>query len=166
MEKKTKLKTKSKIKSKIKSNKIMLILLSIIVIGVILIFYGLIRYFYLGNGNNKYGNRTNDIEKYEISKKDKEKVVDLYDDISSVGKVEIDIKGKIIYITIDFVENIKLDDAKGLAVKSLEGFSDKVKSYYDMQFILTGNSLEEEGNLFPIMGSKNKNNSQIIWIKS
>lgn len=151
---------------KLKSNKILLVLVTIIVIGLILIFYGLIKYFYLGNGNDKYGDRLHGIEEHEISDKDKGKVISLYDDIESVGDVKIEIKGKIIYLTIDFVQNIKLDDAKGLAVKSLEVISDKVKSYYDIQYILTGDSLEKEGNLFPTMGYKNKSNSQIVWVKS
>lgn len=155
-----------KFKKFFNNNKILVILSSIIVVGILLIFYGLIKYFYLGNGLNKYGDRLEDNDKYKITEKTIKKVKELYNDISSVGKIKVELSGKIIYITIDFKENIKLDDAKGFAVKSLEGFSDKIKSYYDMQYILTGNTLEKEGNLFPIMGSKFKNSSQIIWTKS
>lgn len=155
-----------KFKKFFNNNKILVILFSIIIVGILLIFYGLINYFYLGNGSNKYGDRLDDIDKYKISEKTEKKVKELYKDITSVREIKINLSGKIIYITIDFKENIKLDDAKGLAVKSLDEFSDKIKSYYDIQYILTGDTLEKEGNLFPIMGSKFKNNSQIIWIKS
>ncbi|MBQ3142485.1 MAG: hypothetical protein IJB82_03160 [Bacilli bacterium] len=150
---------------KLKMNKILLVLVVIILVGIGLIFYGLIRYFYLGNGQDNYGNRLNDIEKYPITKKDKESITALYSEVSSVGDVKVEIQGKIIYITIDFTENIKLDDAKSLAVKTLEVLSDEIKSYYDIQYILTADSLKEN-TLFPTMGYKNKTNSQISWIKS
>lgn len=151
---------------KLKKNKIFVVLVSIIIIGIILIFYGLIKYFYLGSGQSKYGDRLAGSEKYEISEKQIKKVKEVYKDNTSVGELSLTTHGKIIYLAIDFKENIKIDDAKSIAIKSLEALSEKIKSYYDIQYILTTKTLEEEGSLFPIMGYKNNSNSQIIWIKS
>ena len=151
---------------KLKKNKIFVVLLAIIIVGIIIIFYGLIKYFYLGSGQSNYGDRLQDIDKYELTDKQIKKVKELYKDTSSVGEITFDVHGRIIYIKMDFVENIKLDDAKSLAVKSLEALTEKIKSYYDIQYMLTAKTLEEEGSLFPTMGYKNSSSAQIDWVKS
>jgi vacuolar-type H+-ATPase subunit H len=73
---------------------------------------------------------------------------------------------------------VSIDEAKGIASESLGQFSDKVKKYYDIQFMIK--KKDEEGRKetkvideettkeitiyeFPIMGYKNKTREGIVW---
>ena len=70
------------------------------------------------------------------------------------------------------------DDAKKIASESLEKFSDDVKNFYDIEYIITKNDekgtekevTDENGKKttttvkeFPIMGYKNSKNKEVVW---
>ncbi|MEG2457332.1 MAG: hypothetical protein RSB41_00320 [Bacilli bacterium] len=146
-----------------KENKILFILGAVIFISIIVIIVCMFIYFF-GKDANKYGNRLNGIESVEISKDNETKLNNLYKDNKSVNKVNYNLKGKIIYITIELKEVLKLEDAKSLAVKSLEVFSDEVKAYYDISYTI--NVLDNKDNkLYPTQGYKNNSSAQIVWVK-
>lgn len=147
-----------------KENKVLFVLLTLIIIASILIVFGLIKYFYYGNGNNAYGMRLYDISENPLNDHLASDVKELLKD-SSIKDVKVDLKGKVVYLTIDLSELMSLNDAKSLAIKSLEAFTDKEKKYYDVQFIITASSVEDENSLYPTMGYKNSNSSQIVWIR-
>ena len=130
------------------------------------------------SGINKYGDRLENIEKNEFSKKEKEAVIKFIKDKEQVTTCEIDVKGKIIYIIFNVNKEVSKDDARGIANESLGQFSDKVKGYYDIQFMIK--KKDEEGTKvtkqvdddktkevtvyeFPIIGYKNKTREGIAW---
>lgn len=147
-------------KKMIKENKVLFVLALIIFISLIAIVIGLLTYFYKSDGD-KYGNRLDGVDKYPISKDISSEIKSLYE--TGVQSVSVDVKGKIIYIIIDVNDGVSKEDARGYAIKSLEKFSDDIKSFYDIQFMITCKSITEPTTMYPMMGSKHSGNSQVIW---
>ncbi len=144
----------------IKENKVLFGLAIILLIALVAIVIGLISMFYSDEGD-KYGNRLNGIDKYPISENIKDDIKALYE--SGVESVNVDVKGKIIYVIIDVSNGVSKEDARGFAIKALEKFSDEEKKFYDIQFMITCKTASEETTMYPMMGAKHSENSQIIW---
>lgn len=137
---------------------LIIIALSCILISLILLF----KYFYFGNGSSKYGDRLDGIENVSISDETENKVKDTIDSNKLVSSSSINIAGKIIYIKITFNDTASLVEAKSIAVKSLDEFSDAEKAYYDFEYTLYQEASDKvEG--FRIMGAKNVNGSNLVW---
>jgi len=144
----------------IKENKVLFVLALIIIISLVAIIIGLVTMFYNEDGD-KYGNRLDGIEKFPISENISEEIKTLYE--SGVESVNVDVKGKIIYVMIDVSAGVGKEDARGYAIKSLEKFSDEIKGYYDFQFMITCKNNTEETTMYPMIASKHSGNSQVVW---
>lgn len=137
---------------------LIIVALSCILISLILLF----KYFYFGNGASKYGDRLDGIENVEISTDLENKVKDNINSNKMVSNSSINIAGKIVYIKITFNETASLVEAKSVAVKSLDDFSDADKAFYDFEYTLYQEASDKiEG--FKIMGAKNVNGSNLVW---
>ena len=149
-------------KKMLKENKTLLILmivaLTCIIISAILLF----KYFYFGNGQTKYGDRLNGIEKIEIKTDKQNEVATKIKENTNDEDASINITRKIVYIRIIFSEKASLVDAQSVAVKSLENFSDEEKEYYDFEYTLKQNTTESSDG-FLIMGAKNVNGTNLVW---
>ena len=154
-------------------------------IGYILAFVVIIAFIVLilklvlpSSGINKYGDRLDGIEKYPFSEKAKDKVIKGIKGREQVTSCSIDVQGKIINVIFTVKKEVSKDDAKSIATGSLADFSDKIKGYYDIQYMIKKKN--EEGTKittqtadgdpkevtvyeFPIMGYKNKSRDGIIW---
>jgi hypothetical protein len=151
-----------KLKKFYKEHRIFTILMSIVIVCLILITTILVQCFYVGNGSNKYGDRLDGIDKVEISTSRQSDYEVNITNNQKVKSTDLQITGRIIYITIQFEEKVDLVEAESIAQKSLEAFSDEEKAFYDFNFTLKENSsANTEG--FIISGAKNKNSSKIVW---
>lgn len=151
-----------KIKKFFKEHRIFTMLMAIVVVCLVLIITVLINVFYMGNGSNKYGNRLEGIENVKISSS---KLSDFENNVANndkVKNVEIRVQGKIIYITMQIEPGVKLEEAEGIALKSLENFSEEESAFYDFNITLKQNSTENSDG-FIISGAKNKNGTGLIW---
>ena len=145
-----------------KEHRVFTILMAIVVVCIVLIVTVLINVFYMGNGTNKYGNRLEGIDKVQISES---KQSDLENNIANnekIKKVDIRVQGKVVYITMQVEPGVILEEAEGIALKSLDEFSDEEKAFYDFNFTLKQNSSENSDG-FIISGAKNKNGTKLIW---
>ena len=151
-------------KSKRKQDNTMLwILIGILIVCFAAIGFLFYKYFYSGISTSKYGDtRLEGIENYPLSSTLSEDVASVYAKEASVGKTEVIVEGRIVYITIDFVKSIKVDTAKSLAVKSLEKVGEDNLKYYEVQYILTYSGTDENSN-FPVFGMKNVNSLKVVW---
>ncbi len=123
------------------------------------------KYFYSGISTSKYGDtRLEGIENYPLSDTLEDDIKGLYEAEKSIDNVKVHVEGKIIYINIDFVESVKLDAAKTLAVKSLEKVGEENLKFYEIQIYLTYSG-EAENTNFPVFGSKNANSAKVVWMK-
>lgn len=143
-------------------NRTLFVILAIAIGCILVSFILLLKYFYFGNGQSKYGERLQGIETVKI---DDNKINDLKSGIQmddKVSSVNMNISGKIIYIKIIFNSNATLVDAESIAVKSLEKFSEEELKYYDFEFTLYQESTEDKEG-FRIMGAKNVNGTNLVW---
>ena len=143
-------------------NRTLFIILTIAIVCIFISLVLLLKYFYFGNGQTKYGDRLQGIENVKI---DDNKINDVKSSIQledKVSSVSMNVNGKIIYIKINFNNNATLVEAQSIAVKSLEKFSDDEKKFYDFEFTLYQDSTEQKEG-FRIMGAKNVNGSNLVW---
>lgn len=146
------------------NNTVIWVLLGILLACFLLLGYGFYKYFYAGSGDNKYGDRLDDIDKHKLNSTLESDVSKLFESNENVNTVKLNVEGKIIYITIDFKKALKTTDAQALAIKALEPIGEENLTYYDVQFLLTYTSeVSEENSNFPIFGSKNSDNAKVVW---
>ena len=143
-------------------NRVLWVLLGILVICFLAIGILFYRYFYAGTSSTKYGERLDGIENYPLSETLEKDIQNLYKDNTEIDKVTVTNKGKIVYITINFKQSIKVSTAEDLAIKSLEKIGEKNLTYYDIQYILTYSGTEENTNC-PVFGSKSANSLKVVW---
>ena len=153
----------SRSKKNKQDNTILWILIIILFVCFVMIGFLFYKYFYSGISTSKYGDtRLEGIENYPLSETLEADIKGLYTDTKSVGEVKVNLEGKIIYVNIDFVEAVKVDNAKSLASKALEKIGEENLKFYEIQFILTYSG-ETENTNFPIFGSKNPNSLKVVW---
>ena len=143
-------------------NKVLWVLLGILVVCFLAIGILFYRYFYAGTSSSKYGERLDGIDNYQLSKTLEDDVKKLYSSESSVDKATVTVEGKIIYITIDFKDSLKVSQAEDLAIKSLETIGEKNLTFYDVQYILNYTGTEENKN-YPVFGSKSAKSLKVVW---
>ena len=166
---------KKKIKKLFKNKRFVMFFTLFVVLLICLII--IIRIFFPGHGSN-YGNRLDGIKKINFTEKDKNKIIDSINDNDKVSEAKMNIHGKIINIIFNVNKDVSIEDAKNIANSSLDNFSDKVKGFYDIQYIITktqedgeevkitnddGTTETEIKKQFPIMGYKNSNSDKIVW---
>lgn len=167
MENKNKPKNKNKINVKKEKKKniitrhkllFLICLLAFVVLIVMLyIFFSL----FIG-GNDPYGNRLKGIDKVKISSKEKKEISSFLKDKEEVVDSSVRVQGKVIYVHIKVKEGIGLDKAKEMAQESLGKFDDKQKKFYDFEYFL----YEDKEDGYVVIGNKNANAENIVWIKS
>ena len=154
---------KSKRNNVKQDNTMLAILVAILVVSFAVIIFLFYKYFYSGISTSKYGDtRLEGIENYKLSETLDEDISSIYTTEKSVNKVNVTTEGRIIYISLDFKESIKVDTAKNLAIKALDKIGEENLTYYEIQFILTYSG-EEENTNFPVFGSKNSNTLKVVW---
>lgn len=145
-----------------KTHRVFTMLMAIVLVCVIIICTVLIQCFYVGNGSDKYGERLEGISNYEISDS---RLSDYQNNTAANEKVksaQIRLQGKIIYITLQMEEAATLEEAKSIALKSLESFSQEEMGFYDISVTMKKNSSANSDG-FIISGYKNKKTATIVW---
>lgn len=146
----------------LKENRTLFILMIVAIVCIVVSVLLLFKYFYFGNGGSNYGDRLEGIENVVISDDKKREVSSKIEENTLVDSATTTVTGKRVDIRIVFNEKASLVDAEGVALKSLDNFSDEEKAFYDFEFTLKQNATEKtEG--FLIMGAKNVNGSNLVW---
>ena len=146
----------------LKENRTLFILMIVAIVCIVVSVLLLFKYFYFGNGGSNYGDRLEGIENVRISDDKQREVSSKIEENTLVDSATTTVTGKRVDIRIVFNEKASLVDAEGVALKSLDNFSDEEKAFYDFEFTLKQNATEKtEG--FLIMGAKNVNGSNLVW---
>src|SRR5574344_866536 len=114
----------SKVRSK-SNNKVLWVLLLILLVCFGALGFGFYKYFYAGSSTSKYGDRLEGIENYPLSDTLSKDINAVYDGNDNVGDVNVTVEGKIVYIDIDLIKSIKIEEAQTLAIKSLDSIGEK-----------------------------------------
>ncbi len=150
-----------KLKDLWNQNRVLVVLFSIIIICTIVVICVVITAF-LGSSKSVYGDRLEGIEDVQFTDEVLNGFKDSFNEDELVNEVSIKSRGKIIYITMLFKENVSLVEAESKAFSSLEYFEENYLKFYDFHFTLKQNSTEtSEG--FLIMGAKNASGNGLIW---
>lgn len=142
-------------------NKVLIVLgiiLVICLVAIIIVTFS----FFLGGNKGVYGDRLKDIDKHPVTETLKSEYVTALEAENSVTSVSMDIKGKIIYIIINFVSDTALNDAEALATLSLDKLGEDILSFYDINFTLKCEKSENSEG-FTILGAKNVAGSGLVW---
>ena len=107
-----------------------------------------------------YGSRLDGRDKVEISEETKSDIEAKINEGTS--SVTVRVAGRIVYIDVEAEEGTSKDAARDLANKALEAFSDKEKSYYDIQILIANKANKEQ---FPIIGYKHHAKNAFSWTK-
>lgn len=166
MDKKVKKTTKKKTSKKLtkkeqlikfyRNNRIFCILMIISVICVIIIGTSAIVYFVKQSKTSAYGTRLEEKENYNFSE-DQKKIDEFYKGQEIVTGYKIDVKGKIIYITLNVKDETTKEQAENLGVEALDLISKENFEYYDVQFLINRPSYDTYG------GSCSKSATLISW---
>jgi len=144
-----------------KEHRVFTILMAIVIVSVIVIATVLFQLFG-ANGKGKYGSRLDGIDEVPITEERQDEYRDKLVENGKIKTASIDITGRIIYVKIYFEADVDLVEAEGIALKSLEDFSEDELKFYDFQFTLQEDaSNNSEG--FLIEGSHNKNGNGLLW---
>jgi len=143
-------------------NKVLIVLGVILVICFIAIISVTISFF-LGGSKSVYGNRLKDIDKYQITDTFKKDYVSTLQENEKVDDVKLEIKGRIIYITIKFAGDTPLVDAQSIAAGSVSNFSEEQLGYYDLSFIIKSD-VTENSEGYTMLGARNATGSGgLVW---
>lgn len=153
----------SKLKGFYHNNRIYVILMGVSLGCLALILVVFVYYFLSQNNTGIYGNRLNGIENVKITDDKLEGIKKAIEENTIVDHASLKIKGKIVYINI-YIKEEKIDEAKNVAIKSLELFEEEQSSVFDVLFTIDSIG-DAEKNVFPIMGSKKSDNTIISWAK-
>ncbi len=142
-------------------NRVLCVLFIIVVICVCLILGVCVKYFF-GSSKSSYGDRLNGIEQVEVTEEIKNNFINKVKEDETIVEASLDVKGKIIYITLSFNETVKLEDAKLKAEASVSLFEEKYLNFYDLNYVLKQVASGENSG-FVLMGARNVHGSGLIW---
>jgi len=151
-----------KIKKILEENKVLFVLGIILIVCLIVVITVSLTYFY-GASDNVYGNRLEETKKVPLNDK---LLKDIKEELilnESVKEVNTTLKGKIVYINIDFVDAVEMDSAKEIAESTLELFNEDELSVYDVEFTIRSLSTQDFVG-YTLMGARNSNGTgTIVW---
>ena len=142
-------------------NKVLIVLGIILIICFIAIIVVTVSYFF-GGSESVYGDRLDGIEDHPIEDSFVSEYTTNLESDDMIESVEFDTKGRIIYITINFVGDTSLVEAQSKTAASLETFSEDLLSYYDINFTSTSEATDNSDG-FTLMGARNVAGSGLVW---
>ena len=145
-----------KVKKFWNENRVLFVLGLILIICVVVVSVVSLIYFY-GSSSNAYGNRLDRIKDTPLSDKFLKNVKDEMNSKENVQNTTVKVKGKIVYIDLEFSNDTKMEDAKEIAKEVTELFSKKELELYDLQITIKTKD-------YTLMGAHNSNGSgEVIW---
>ena len=137
---------------------IFFVIVVIFIVGLICLY----NFFAPDYKKSLYGNRLEDIEKYEVSSKTIDKIEKNIKKLDYVKSFDYNLKGRIINFIIEVKDDTSLDNSKKVWDLIIEELKEKQTKYYDIQVFLT---CDKESKVYPIIGYKHKTYDKIIWTK-
>ena len=145
----------------IKKHRIGLIVTGVILVLVILMFFGIKNAFFSNMGQSVYGNRLDGIEKYPIDDAVIKDIETTLKDTGNINSFKYELKGRLMNFIIEVNADVDLTTSRAFADKIAEKLSDDIKSFYDIQVYLTCSDKESE--LYPTIGYKHKTSVGFKW---
>ena len=151
----------SKLKKFWVENRVLCVLFIIVIICAFLILGVCVKYFF-GSSKSSYGDRLNGIEQVEITEEIKNNFINRVKEDEAILDVSLDVKGKIIYISMTFQNTLTLEEAKARANNSVSLWEEKYLSFYDLNYIIKQEE-NDENKGFLLMGARNVHGNGLVW---
>ncbi len=146
----------NKIKKVWEENKVLMVLAIILAVCLLIVGIVAITYFY-GSSDSVYGNRLDTIKDIPLNDKLLNEIKSELEKNEKVTKVENILKGKILYVSINYSDDTTLEDAKKIAETIIPLFNEDELDHYDIEFTIANKE-------FTLMGARNKNGSgMVVW---
>ena len=142
-------------------NKVLIVLGIILIICFIAIIIVTVSYFF-GGSESVYGDRLDEISEHPISDSFILEYQTSLEEDEMIEEVSFSTKGRIIYVSIQFVGDTSMVEAQSKTAASLELFSEDILSYYDINFTITSDATENSDG-FTLMGARNVAGSGLVW---
>lgn len=110
--------------------------------------------------NNKYGDRLDGIEDYEVTDSMVDEVTDALKENEGVTDVSYNNEGRILNFIVTIEADVELDTAKTYAEDVTDNLSDDIKGYYDIEVFFT---TEDDSEVYPVIGYHYKGAEQFSW---
>lgn len=135
--------------------KLLIVILVLIIIAVLGIF------IYRQMFEVGVSNRLEGIEKHNLTKKEIKLVKEKLNEIENVDYIDITTNYKIIKIFLVLKEDVEFDEVKEICNESIEKFSEKNLSFYDLEIFVESKNKKSE--IYPKIGYKYKTNLEFVW---
>ena len=149
-----------KVKRVWQENKVLLVLGIILMVCLAVVVIVSLTYFY-GSSDSVYGKRLESIKNVPLNDKLFKDIENELKTNEAVKEVTTKLKGKIVYINIEFIEATKMEDAKNVATSTLELFNDDELEVYDIEFTISSLSTTDFVG-YTLMGARNANGSGVV----
>ena len=145
-----------------KEHRIFTMLMAIVIVCFVLIMTVLINVFGGFNGDDGY--RLEGRDQVEITEKKQSDIKNNITNNEKIKSVSISISDKSnrIHITMIVESGVLLEEAKGIALKSLDEFTEEEKAFYDFIFTLKQEATDKDPG-YTIEGAKNASGTQLKW---
>lgn len=145
----------------IKKHKIGLIVTGVILVLLILMFFGIKNAFFSNISESVYGNRLDGIENYPIEDAVISEIETTIKDTGNVNSFKYQLKGRLMNFIIEVNADVDLTTSRSFADKIAEKLSDDIKGFYDIQVYLI--CTDKESELYPSIGYKHKTSVGFKW---
>ncbi len=143
------------------NNKVLIVLGGILVVCFIAILIVTFSFF-LGGSKSVYGDRLKKQENVKVTDNFKNEYIASLTADKDIESAKVEVKGAIIYVTINFVGDISLNDAKSKTAASLASFSEEILGVYDLGFTIKSPKTENTDG-FTMLGAKNVAGTGLSW---
>lgn len=150
-----------KLKSLWFENRVLFVLFIVVIICAFIV-VGVIAKYFFGSSDSKYGDRLNGIEEVLISDEMKTNFVNTMNEDELINNSSIKVIGKVVYVSIQFKDDVTLVEAESRALASLLTFEQKYLDFYDFNYTLKRDATENSEG-FLIMGARNANGNGLTW---
>lgn len=145
----------------VKEHKVESILL-LIILSLLLVFFGIFLFLWYGGTGDLYGNRLNGIENVPISDGYLNDIEKELKKEEIVVKTSSNLKGRLINFLITVKDETNIDEAKEISEIVINGFEEDELDFYDIQIFLLDSGSNEESN-YPYIGYKHKSSDKFVW---
>lgn len=145
----------------IKKHKIGLIVTGVILVLLILMFFGIKNAFFSNISESVYGNRLDGIENYPIEDAVISEIETTIKDTGNVNSFKYQLEGRLMNFIIEVNADVDLTTSRSFADKIAEKLSDDIKGFYDIQVYLI--CTDKESELYPSIGYKHKTSVGFKW---
>ncbi len=150
----------NKLKKLWNENRVMMVLALIVIVCIIIIMVVMFQYFF-GATTSSYGTRLDDISSVPFSEDAKKTLEESYQ-MEHLESVDVEIRGKIIYVIVKYDSSVTLADAQTKSFEAYQAIDETYRKLYDFNVTVIQDATDI-GTGYYLMGAKNVSSENFVW---